>query len=116
MDRCGGCHRVKFMGCFFGVMLLVIVLTGTASFAASAWFDCSVDLVGPGKTETFIALTDLAEEPVFVGKWFLLPVEQAREMLAVALTAINSNKKVVVVVDPDSGSYPAISELYLRAQ
>ncbi len=116
MDSCGGCRRTKFTGCFLGAMLLVIVLVGTTSFAASVWFDCSVDLVGPGKTETFIALTDLAEEPAFVGKWFLLPVEQAREMLAVALTAINSNKKVVVVVDPDIGSYPVVSEIYLRAK
>ena len=114
MDRC---RRVKFLGHFLGaVLLLVVVLAGTMSFAASAWFDCSVDLAGPGKDETFIALTDLAEEPAFVSKWFRLPVERAREMLAVALTAINGNKNVVVVVDPDSGSYPVVSEIYLKAQ
>jgi len=84
--------------------------------AETAWYTCSVDLAGPGKTETFIALTDQAKEPAFVGKWFLLPVDRAQEMLAVALTAINSDKKVVAVVDPDSVAYPEISDLYLQAR
>ena len=116
MDRCEGCRRVNFMGFVFGVVLLAVILMEAAAFADSAWFDCSVDLVGPGKTETLIALTDLAEEPAFVSKWFLFPAGRAREMLAVALSAINSDKKVLVVVDPDSGTYPVISEIFLQAQ
>ena len=116
MERCGGRRRVNFMDFWLGVVLLAVILIETTAFADSGWFTCSVDLSGPGKTETFIALTDQAEEPAFVGKWFLFPAERAREMLAVALSAINSDRKVVVVVDPDSGTYPVVSDIYLRAK
>lgn len=104
----------QLIGSVLGVALLLVM--GATAFAESAWFTCSVDLAGPGKVETFVALTDQAAEPAFVSKWFLLPPDRAREMLAVALTAINSGKKVVVVVDPESATYPEVSDIYLRAQ
>ena len=107
--------RSNFTGCLLGAVLLALVLMESTAFAAAGWFDCSVNLVGPGRNETFINLTDLADEPAFGTKWFLFPVDRAREMLAVALSAINSDKKVVVVVDPDDGDYPVISDIYLRA-
>ena len=116
MDRCERRCRVNFRGCLPGIVLLLVVLIETAVFADSGWFDCSVELAGSGRTETFISLTDLAEEPAFVGKWFLFPAERAREMLAIALSAINSDKKVVVVVDPDNGIYPVVSDIFLRAK
>ncbi len=109
-------YRLSFIGGLLGFMFLVTIFIETTACAESGWFTCSVDLAGPGKIETFISLTDLAEEPVFVGKWFLFPVARAREMLAVALSAINSGKTVVVVVDPESGTYPVISDIYLCAK
>ena len=109
-------RRGNLKGCLLGTLLLLIGLAEATAFADSAWFNCSVNLVGPGKTETFISLTDLAEGPAFVDKWFRFPADRVREMLAAALSAINSDKKVVVVADPDSGIYPVVSEIFLRAQ
>lgn len=116
MDMCGRYRRVNLMGGFLGAGLLVMVLLGSTTFAETGWFTCSVDLAGPGKIETFISLTDQADEPAFVGKWFLFPIDRSQEMLAVALTAINSDKQVVVVVDPDIATYPVVTDIYLRAR
>ncbi|MBN2706440.1 MAG: hypothetical protein JXR89_08375 [Deltaproteobacteria bacterium] len=99
------------LGLFF-----LLCLRPLPVLAESGWFTCTVDLAGPGSTETFIALTDLAAEPAFVGKWFLLPQERAKMMLAVALAAINGGRQVVVVVDPDANLYPQITDIYLKAR
>lgn len=110
------CCRAKFIGCWLGAALLMTFLVKPVVFADSNWYNCSVELAGPGKTGTFVALTDQAETPAFVGKWFLFPPENLREMLAVVLTAINSDKKVVVVVDPESATYPVIEYIFLKAK
>ena len=111
--------RGKYLGraCLINSLLLgmlMLLFSGLAS-AETGWFTCKVELAGPGKDYTFVALTDQAETPVFTSKWFILPEERSREMLAVALLAINTNKQVVVVVDPTIGSYPDISDIYLLA-
>ncbi len=110
------CCRLKLRFTLLAFGFLLMVLPGSAAFAETAWFTCSVDMAGPGKVETFISLTDQAADPVFVGKWFLFPADRSREMLAVALTAINGDKQVVVVVDPESAPYPEITDIYLKAQ
>ncbi len=105
----------KLIGGFLGLGFLAFSLLGSVVFAETAWFTCSVEMAGPGKVETFISLTDQAADPAFTGKWFLFPADRSREMLAVALTAINSDKKVVVVVDPDSATYPEVADIYIKA-
>ncbi|HDS16705.1 MAG TPA: hypothetical protein ENN66_08910 [Proteobacteria bacterium] len=97
-------------------MFFLLFLRPLPVLAESSWFTCTVDLAGPGPNETFVALTDLAAEPAFVGKWFLLPQERAKMMLAVALAAINGGRQVVVVVDPDANLYPQITDIYLKAR
>jgi hypothetical protein len=96
------------------VGFLLLLFQGAAC-AESSWFVCKVELAGPGNSFTFVTLTDMSETPAFTSKWFILPEKRAREMLAVALVAINSNKQVVVVVDPEACTYPEISDIYLRA-
>jgi len=102
------------------VLGLTLLLAGAVSAgsvrADVGWFDCAVNIAGPGDVNTFVNLTDLAAEPAFVSKWFLLPPARAKEMLAVLLTAINGDKKVIAVVDPESSPYPVIRELYLKAR
>jgi len=95
--------------------LLLLFLFNGAVLAESGWFTCKVDLAGPGKLTTFVALSDQANKPAFSGKWFVLPEDRARAMLAVALVAINSNRQVVAVVDPKDGDYPEITDLYILA-
>jgi len=102
------------------VNLIVFLLVGMLmaqgmAFAETSWYTCKVELAGPGKNYSSIALTDQSETPAFTGKWFTLPADKDREMLAVALVAINANKQVVVVVDPEAGAYPEISDIYLLA-
>lgn len=113
MKRCG---EWRWVNCLLGVIFLIVLLMETVAFADSSWFKCAVNLSGPGRIETFIQLTDLAEDPVFVAKWFRFPVDRSREMLAVALSAINSDRNVMVVVDPESEVYPVVSEIYLCAK
>ncbi len=85
--------------------------------AAADWFTCRVNLSGPGGEQVLINLTDLAEKPAFVDKWFLVPDSQAREMLAVALTAINANRRVLVQVDLETGQpEPLLLGFYLMSQ
>lgn len=106
--------RVNFT-CLLLVGLLLLLISHVAAWAESGWYTCKVELAGPGKSYTFVALTDQSETPAFTSKWFTMPDDKSREMLAVALLAINTNKQVVVVVDPVAGSYPEISDIYLLA-
>lgn len=94
--------------------LLLLLFQGQV-LAESAWFVCKVEMAGPGDVFSFATLTDQAENPVFTSKWFILPDEKSRAMLAVALLAITTDKRVVVIVDPDNGAYPEISSMFLQS-
>ena len=94
--------------------LLLLLLQGQV-VAGAEWFTCKVEVAGPAENYSFVTLTDQAETPAFVSKWFILPPDKSREMLAVALMAISTGKRVVVVVDPEAGSYPEISSMFLQA-
>ena len=116
MVRSEKCNTVNFKVYCLGLVFFLTFFVSPVVFAESNWYTCSVDLTGPGKIETFVVLTDQAETPAFVYKWFLFPQKRFREMLAVTLSAINSDKKVLVVVDPDSATYPVISEIFIQAK
>jgi hypothetical protein len=94
--------------------LLLLLLQGQV-LAGAEWFTCKVEVAGPAENYSFVTLTDQAATPAFVGKWFILPPDKSREMLAVALMAISTGKLVVVVVDPENGSYPEISSMFLQS-
>ncbi len=106
-------HRASLGRCLLAGLLLLL-LQGRA-LAASEWFTCKVELAGPSKNYSFVTLTDQAEPPAFVSKWFILQPDKSKEMLAVALMAISTGKQVVVVVDPEAGNYPEISDIFLQA-
>jgi hypothetical protein len=100
------------------VLLLVAVygFSPRPARAAAEWFTCRVNLTGPGGSRTFVNLTDLAEKPAFVEEWFLMPNSRSREMLAVALTAINGDRKVLIQVDLEKGDpEPILDGFYLKA-
>ena len=113
MMRTKNCLKVKL--CRLLLAGLLLLLFQGQVLAESVWFVCKVELAGPGDVLTFVTLTDQAENPVFTSKWFILPDEKSRAMLAVALLAISTDKRVVVVVDPDMGAYPEISNMFLQA-
>jgi hypothetical protein len=85
------------------------------SSAAQQFYTCRVLLAGPGGAVTLVKLTDTASTPAFTGKWFLAPADRAKEILAVALTAMTNGMTVRVSIDlsvPDE--YPPIYAFYLK--
>jgi hypothetical protein len=91
---------------------------GKAS-AALSWYTCTVKAGGPSGTtinpanppNTLIRLTENGSQ-VFVDKWFKLPDDRAKEMLATALTAMASDISVTISTDM-TGTYPYVQAIYL---
>lgn len=103
----------------FALTVLLILAAGwfaaDESIAAQQWFTCRVQLAGPGGAATLVKLTDTSSTPAFTSKWFLAPADRAKEILAVALTAMSNGMTVRVSIDlsvPDE--YPPIYAFYLK--
>ena len=87
------------------------------------WYTCTVSKVGPsteGKETTkpviYIGLTDCAGK--FTDYWFYAVDAGKREMLAVALAAINGQKQVEVYLEPpkpNNSPYTSVACLYIHA-
>jgi hypothetical protein len=82
------------------VVLFLMVISTLAPIKANAatppWFVCSIDSVGPASGTYYIWLTDTADTPVFTDRYFVLDANQAKQLLAVALTALATSKDVQV--------------------
>ena len=104
-----------------GKRLIVSTLTGfmgillfcSIASAEYKWVFCTVELAGPNSSGMYIRLTDASASPTFTNKGFFCPEDQAKEMLAIALTAISLNSKVHAYIDPDSVN-GEITSLYLN--
>jgi hypothetical protein len=86
------------------MMVLTLGLLGLLSTNVSAelgWYYCSVELVGPSQGTNFINLSDTSNPPAFESRWFILPPEYAKEMLAIALAAKTNQMRVVAFLDPE---------------
>jgi hypothetical protein len=90
------------------------------------WYRCSVNEVGPAAdgTETsvpviYINLSDTGNPPAFAGQWFYAQEGAQNQMLAVALAALNGNKKVQAAAlsapGPGNTGFIEIQRLYLLA-
>lgn len=90
------------------VFIMVCLLTMNAS-AESEWITCSVNMAGPSGEYTYILLSDTAFSPAFTKKWFIAPSDRANEMIAIALTAMSNNMKVIIKGDDD----PYLDAFYL---
>lgn len=97
------------------LIVLVVMLAGayfaTESGAAPAWYACKVEAAGPGWGAIYVQLTD--KSSTFTKKWFSVPAANAKEVLAVALTAMSSGIQVLVYADPSVSGNPAIYTFYL---
>jgi len=103
------------------LVLMIAVLMGgsaVAGQAASSWYTCQVDGAGPitATTGARIFLTDTAEPPAFQNQEFQVPRGRENQFLAVALEAISQGRKVKVSTDPNKGTIPTVSAIYLQAQ
>jgi len=105
-------------------LCLVLVVAGlvgglaVTGQAESDWYVCHVEMAGPikGPHGVRLFLTDTAASPVFQNQEFQAPRTLIKEVLAVALEAINQGRKVKVYTDPLSGTVPLVSAIYLQAQ
>ncbi|MFP3868559.1 MAG: hypothetical protein ACLFUU_10420 [Desulfobacteraceae bacterium] len=100
------------------VLVLVVfslVAAAVAAQAAETWYTCTVKWAGPqiNPYKVRIHLTRSVGTPGFT-KTCVAPVGREKEMLAVALTAISSNKPVLVLID-ESQTIPLIKGIRLRA-
>lgn len=99
------------------IFLLVMVVMVAGAFsttdarAAQQWYECRVEMAGPGWGAIYIQLSD--NSAAFTKKWFSVPAAAAKEILAVALTAMNSGMKVTINADLNQSGYPAIYAIYL---
>jgi len=103
--------KTKKLGLITLIVLSMVFLF--ALNASAAWYTCTVNLAGPGYTNTYINLTDTSASPAFTRRWFIADSARSKEMLAVALTAI-SNSMVVKVIIGSSAQYSTIVALYLK--
>jgi hypothetical protein len=101
------------------ILVAMAMLTpGAAAAAAVAgdWYDaCQVDQVGPGPSkDTHLFLTHTAPSPAWDGsKDFLVDAKRAKEIQAVALTAVVNVKKVRVFTDLSQAT-PVVTGIQLK--
>ncbi len=78
---------------------------------ATGWHNCTIERTGAGWGNHYVALT--CPSGPFTNKWHITIAAQKDAMLATALSAAVSGKKVQVYIQPASG-YNVIRALYLR--
>lgn len=100
----------------FAIVLSLLILGFLSTktvHAAYGWYMCTVVATGQGSGNVYIALTD--DGGAFTQKWFTVPsadVTSANRYLALALTAISTEKKLRIYTDPALAT-PNISTAYL---
>jgi hypothetical protein len=109
--------EVIMMAKRIGLLVMIIILAGTYfatdSSAAQQWLTCKVEVTGTAFGNTYVNLTHTTS--TFTKKWFLVPTSSAKEVLAVALTAMSSGLPVIICADLGDLSlgYPSINAFYL---
>ena len=97
------------------VALLLTTVWTSAAQAVPTWYTCVVEVTGTGDHNImFFRLSDTAASPEFTAHWFRAPETLKKEFLAVGLTAIALDKKVLVLVDLIGATYPTIKSFYLE--
>lgn len=103
--------KIKKIAVMVMVMVGLVALLATTGFALE--YQCTVTMAGSGGTTySYVKLTDTAGTPAFTDRMFTFPTTRAKEMLAVALTAMANNKRVRVVT-PSNVQWTTITALYL---
>ncbi len=101
-----------------GMILAVALLFGMSwtsiARATRVWTDCEVTAAGMAETDVVtVRLTDLRNSRAFTNQWFVGRSSIAKEMLAVALTAIALGNPTNCKVDPDVNPRQ-LFKLYLK--
>jgi hypothetical protein len=93
---------------------LVLLVAGIEAQAGQQWYVCSIVKVGQSGGKDYVQLTHVPTQgsPAFTARFFRLPAEKAKEMLAVALSAVTGGFKVEVYVDGQI-EYSEVYAIYL---
>lgn len=93
---------------------LTLLLSGSEAQAGQQWYVCSIVKVGQSGGKDYLQLTHVPTlgSPAFTARFFRLPAEKAKEMLAVALSAVTSGFKVEVYLDAQV-EYSEVYAIYL---
>ena len=92
-------------------MILFFTLNANADYAR---YVCNVISTGPAGSDTWVVLTDTAVTPKFSKAGFKFPAARAKEMMAVALTAMTNNFKVEAIVN--LGSIGTVYALFVYSE
>lgn len=99
------------------ILFLGACFSAPAANAGQQWYVCSIVKVGQSGGKDYVQLTHVPTEgaPAFTARFFRLPAEKAKEMLAVALSAVTGGFKVEVYVDAEI-EYSEVYAVYLVAE
>ena len=80
------------------LLAAVFVLTSLllVNVASAAWYACTITRVGATGASNIVYLTHDAATPLFSKRNFVLNSAKAKELLAIALTAYSSGKRLYV--------------------
>ena len=77
------------------------------------WFTCDVTRAGPAENGTiYLGLRDVGG--TFPSRWFQAVPQMEKEMLATALTAVSTGKRVRTSI-ADTAAYSTVNRLYIIA-
>jgi hypothetical protein len=100
-------------------LIVILAVFGMAfvsinTYAASDWYVCTVDRVGPGGNQDLVLLQLTDTDGAFSTKWFKACSGREKEYLAIGLTAIANSLTVKIQTDISGRGYPDITSLYLN--
>ncbi len=102
---------------FIPIMFFLVILGCSEAQAGQQWYLCNIVKVGQSGGRDYVQLSHAPKEgaPVFTARFFRLPAEKAKEMLAVALAAVSGGFKVEVYVDAQI-EYSELYAIYLVSE
>ncbi len=88
-----------------------------AAHAVQGWFTAEVSAAGIVTNGTlFIRLTDVGTASVFTDRFFIGDPAVAKSQLAIALTAMTNDMRVLISTDPDFPGNPVIFVIFLTGR
>lgn len=105
--------KTKVITTILGMFFCAALLCATDVSAASEWYTCTIDMVGPGWNRIYVKVSDTASSPAFTKKWCVLDENWLNQMLAVCLTAITNDQTITIKIDP-AVKNPEITEIFLN--
>ncbi len=109
-------NRMRKIGLFLAVFVLIATVYTPSANAERSFFTCKVIATGMSiGGALMLQLTHVSSSPVFSNKWFVTIDSTKKEMLATALTAVSTGDNILVAVDPTEAGFPVIDTVFIVA-